>query len=602
MDRLRTVLIIDDEAAITRALARMLAAPGRRILTTQAPTEALALVEREPIDVVISDKDMPDMTGLALLSEIRARNPQVVRILLTGQPTLDSALSAINAEGVFRYLTKPWQEGELTTTIAAALDRADELRWEHEARQAVERRTVALAALAAVDPRLIDVDDGVHPLPPSPLFDALDAAVVQLRRDGAATLAGADALAPPLAASDALGLADALAGVPLYHPTVGVTLAPAGDAYQLALEVGALVVPLAPVPPALARAAADRLACLARIDLGRRGEQYGRVVVGVPSAEADLMIGYEARPAGASVELRRLSRGGEEPLPERKDDLLGRYRVRERLGEGATAIVYRAQHLGLDRPVALKVLRPTEARDPRTVARFLREARVASRIRHPNIVEVLDYGQLPDGRPFLAMELVPWPTLDARLDAGPLPIADAVEVARQLAAGLAAAHAADVIHRDLKPANVFVSDDLQVRISDFGAAKLMGGPGLTQEGWTVGTPLYMAPEQISAGPTDHRLDLYALGAILYQLLVGHPPYQAPTVRELLMQHLSAPLPEVGPEVPAALARVVRRALAKHPDDRPVSATALERELAEATRPGWLDGLRKWIPRRPADGG
>ena len=111
MDRLRTVLIIDDEAAITRALARMLAAPGRRILTTQAPTEALALVEREPIDVVISDKDMPDMTGLALLSEIRARNPQVVRILLTGQPTLDSALSAINAEGVFRYLTKPWQEG-----------------------------------------------------------------------------------------------------------------------------------------------------------------------------------------------------------------------------------------------------------------------------------------------------------------------------------------------------------------------------------------------------------------------------------------------------------------------------------------------------------
>ncbi len=120
MDRLRTVLIIDDEAAITRALARMLAAPGRRILTTQAPTEALALVERELIDVVISDKDMPDMTGLALLSEIRARNPQVVRILLTGQPTLDSALSAINAEGVFRYLTKPWQEGELTTTIAAA--------------------------------------------------------------------------------------------------------------------------------------------------------------------------------------------------------------------------------------------------------------------------------------------------------------------------------------------------------------------------------------------------------------------------------------------------------------------------------------------------
>ncbi|MBK9037092.1 MAG: response regulator [Myxococcales bacterium] len=112
MDRPRTLLIVDDEASITRALARVLAAPGRRVLTAQAPGEALAIVEREPIDVVISDKDMPEMTGLALLAAIRARQPLAIRMMLTGRATLDSALAAINDQGVFRYLTKPWDEVE----------------------------------------------------------------------------------------------------------------------------------------------------------------------------------------------------------------------------------------------------------------------------------------------------------------------------------------------------------------------------------------------------------------------------------------------------------------------------------------------------------
>ncbi|MBK9037093.1 MAG: serine/threonine protein kinase [Myxococcales bacterium] len=307
------------------------------------------------------------------------------------------------------------------------------------------------------------------------------------------------------------------------------------------------------------------------------------------------------RAHGARLELRRLASGPDDGPAERRDDLGGRYRLLDELGDGATAIVYRALHLALDREVALKLLRPTEARDPRAVARFLREARVASRFRHANVIEILDYGQLPDGRPFLAMELSPWPTLDRRLADGPLPIDDAVEITRQLAAGLGAAHAAGVVHRDLKPSNVFVSDALQVKIGDFGAAKLVGSPGLTQEGWTVGTPLYMAPEQIVDGPSDHRLDLYALGCILFEMLTGHPPYQAPTVRELLTRHLSAPLPALTDDAPPALAAVVRKALAKAPDDRHQSAAELAAGLAAALRTRGGGGWRRWLPRKPTNG-
>ena len=308
MTRARTVLIVDDEAAVTRALARMLASPALRILTTQEPAEALALLDREPIDAVISDKDMPEMSGLALLGEIRGRHPLVVRILLTGQPTLDSALAAINDGGVFRYLTKPWKEPELSATIAAALDRADELRHEHEARQLAERRATAVAALEAADPRLLAVDAGRYPLVGSALIEAIDAAVQRLRRDGAAGFDAQRELDDAIAASDALGLADALACVPLFHPTIGVTLAPNGDdAYRIALELGATVVALVDVPAATGRAVAGRLACLARVDLGGEGEHFGRVQVGVGGAEADLMLGYQPTARGATIELRRLA-------------------------------------------------------------------------------------------------------------------------------------------------------------------------------------------------------------------------------------------------------------------------------------------------------
>lgn len=602
MDRESTVLIVDDEVAVTRTLTRQLAAPGRRILTTQIPIEALSLVERETIDVVISDKDMPEMTGLELLGQIRTRSPLTVRVLLTGHPTLDSALSAINAEGVFRYLTKPWEEAELMATIADALARADELRWEQDVRQIGERRVAAMNALSTVDPRLVEVGEGRHVIANSSLTALFDAAIHQRRSAVAAPHVHDEALSAACVDSSALTVADAIASIPVSYAAVGAVLAiAADDTCQVSIEVNSLVVPLVALPCPLGRAVIGRLACLARIDLGRVDEQFGRVQVG-GGVEADLMVGYASTPSGPTAELRRLATSTDATPLRQRDDLLGRYRIVDEIGEGATAIVYRALHLALDKPIALKVLRPAEARDPRAVARFLREARLASKIRHPNIVEAIDYGQLADGRPFLAMEVVTWPTLDTRLASGPLPAESAVEIARQISAGLSAAHAVGVIHRDLKPANVFVSDELRVRIGDFGAAKLMGGPALTQEGWTVGTPLYMAPEQISTGPTDQRLDLYALGCILYHMLTGHPPYEGATVRELLMRHLSAPLPELRKEVPPALARVVRRALAKDPDDRPQTAAEFDAELAEAARPGLLDGLRKWLPRNPLSDG
>ncbi|HVV88445.1 MAG TPA: protein kinase [Kofleriaceae bacterium] len=404
------ILIVDDDALLPKAIASLLARDDRRIVVSHDPNEALAILDREPVDLVLTDRRMPQMSGHELAEAIHRRHPDIPCAILTGDPSLDSALEAINKGQVFRYLTKPCETDELEAAVTAGLA----LRAERQAAAA---------------------------------------------RDADVT---------------------------------------------------------APVTP-----------------------------------------------------------------PE-----IGKYRVIAQLGEGGMGRVFKGYHVVLQRLVAIKILHGTVARDPRAMARFEREARAAVRARHPRIVETLDFGRLPDGRPYLVMELVEGETLRARLHRAPMTPIDAVHVARGVAEGLAAAHAVDVIHRDLKPSNVFVDDQLEVKLGDFGAAKILdpSGENITGGDVTIGTPHYMAPEQILGEPVDGRTDVYALGCMLYRMLAGAPPFAGPDTRTVLAQHLHAdppvPTSAKGP-LPAAVTDIVASAMAKDPARRPQSALELLAALERA---------------------
>ena len=313
------ILIVDDDPMVTKTVAAVLARPGRRLVICHDPEEALRVLEREPVDLVLTDRRMPNMSGHELVEAVHRRAPGVPCVMLTGDPSLDSALEAINSGQVFRYLTKPWDIDELERTVAAGLALSAE-------------RQVAAA------------------------------------RDAELT---------------------------------------------------------APVTP-----------------------------------------------------------------PE-----IGKYRVLGQLGEGGMGRVFRGFHVALQRPVAIKVLFGNVVRDPVAMARFEREARAAARARHPRIVETLDFGRLPDGRPYLVMELIETETLRQRMHRAPLTPAEALVVARGVTEALAAAHAVDVVHRDLKPSNIFVDEHLEVKLGDFGAAKMLDptGENITGGDVSIGTPHYMAP-------------------------------------------------------------------------------------------------------------
>jgi serine/threonine protein kinase len=271
--------------------------------------------------------------------------------------------------------------------------------------------------------------------------------------------------------------------------------------------------------------------------------------------------------------------------------LQGRYRIDALLGMGGMGAVFRAHHLGLQQDVALKVLRPGLRSGHIAPARFEREARSASRLDHPNCVRVNDFGELDDGTKFLVMELLAGDELESRLGAPWDPV-EAIDVAVQILDGLAHAHARGVVHRDLKPANVLLTADhhgqRRVKLVDFGIAKLLegddAGPKLTRTGMLFGTPRYMSPEQAGGGKVDARTDLYAVGLLLYEMLAGHPPFQAGDVSAIIRMHVLVPPPPLPESVPPGLAAVVMRLLAKSRADRFANAAetiaALDRVRAE----------------------
>jgi serine/threonine protein kinase/Tol biopolymer transport system component len=261
---------------------------------------------------------------------------------------------------------------------------------------------------------------------------------------------------------------------------------------------------------------------------------------------------------------------------------VGPYRIGEVLGGGGMGIVYRAEDTRLGRSVALKFLPPELTRDPVSKARFLQEARTASALDHPNVCTIYDVGETDEHQLYLAMPCYEGETLRRKIERGPLPVADAVDYALQTAKGLAKAHRHGIVHRDIKPANLIVTDDGVVKILDFGIAKLAGEAGLTRTGASVGTPAYMAPEQIHGREVDGRTDLWALGVVLYEMLTGRRPFlgdhESALQQSILGGQELEPLSRVRPEAPDELDRVVRRLIARDPDERFPTADALAAEL------------------------
>jgi len=266
-----------------------------------------------------------------------------------------------------------------------------------------------------------------------------------------------------------------------------------------------------------------------------------------------------------------------------------RYRIVRRLGQGGMGVVFVAQHLTLEREVALKVLARDLARHETLVARFEREARAASKIGHHNIVNVLDFGRTDEGAPFIVMELLAGLDLGRTLRRdGAFSLARAAHVTRQLCAAMGAAHEKGVVHRDLKPENVFLCDGDVVKVLDFGLARFADAQPLTQAGMVFGTPEYMAPEQARGERADHRADIYAVGCILYEMLTGSVPYVGADAATVLAGHLGEPLepasrraPHLG--IPRALEGVIECALHKEPAQRFPSMGALAAAIERAAR-------------------
>ncbi len=262
---------------------------------------------------------------------------------------------------------------------------------------------------------------------------------------------------------------------------------------------------------------------------------------------------------------------------------LGRYRLLERIGQGGMGIVFSAEDESLGRRVAVKTIAEPDESARR---RFRREARAAAAVNHPNVCQVYEIGE-DSGRLFIAMELLAGESLAARLARGALPADEALAMARDVLAALEALHASGVVHRDLKPSNVFLTPH-GVKLLDFGLARplareltlsLEAGRELTRPGLLVGTPRYMAPEQVTGGEVDGRTDLFAAGAILYEALAGRPAFVGATVVEVLSATLHEEPPALaGDPAIVALDRVLRRALAKRRADRPPSASAMRAEI------------------------
>ncbi|MEO7093495.1 MAG: serine/threonine-protein kinase, partial [Polyangiales bacterium] len=291
-----------------------------------------------------------------------------------------------------------------------------------------------------------------------------------------------------------------------------------------------------------------------------------------------------------------------------------RYTILEAMASGSMGAVYKAERVPVGKLVAIKFLHASYAKDPEVLARFERETRVMSKLTHPNCVSVVDFG-VWEGAPYLVMEYVAGTTLRALMDDDTVPPARALLLTRQIAAGLAHAHAQGIVHRDVKPANIMISQEVgtgdHVRILDFGLARLRGSVGrdATQVNVVVGTPNYMAPEQtIGGGTIDARTDIYAVGVVLFEMVAGVRPFTAEDTMALLGMHRGAPIPKLADKMetavplPDGLQDIVDTAMAKSPDDRYQTAIALTEAIDEIVGPRFTGKEELSRPHRAMDSG
>ena len=260
---------------------------------------------------------------------------------------------------------------------------------------------------------------------------------------------------------------------------------------------------------------------------------------------------------------------------------LGPYEIGKKLGAGGMGTVYAAMNSETGKPAAVKVLSPTLALQQGFRERFEAEIESLKKLEHPNIVELYGYGQ-KDAFLFYAMELVDGASLEEELSHGRrFDWREVTQIGIKLSRALKLAHDYGIIHRDIKPANVLMGDDGEIKLSDFGVARLFGNTGLTNEGGVLGTAEYMAPEQADGGPVTHRCDLYSLGGVLYALLAGRPPFRSESMLELLqLQRFATPdgVRRYAPEAPRELEKIISQLLAKQPEDRFPNALMLTRRL------------------------
>lgn len=264
---------------------------------------------------------------------------------------------------------------------------------------------------------------------------------------------------------------------------------------------------------------------------------------------------------------------------------IGKYTIVDKVGEGAMGAVYKAHDPALHRYVAIKTIIQSHDTDPEHRKRFLREARSAAQLIHPNIVTILDFGE-DEGRFYMAMELLEGTDLKNLIRQGvPLSLSEKLRIMEQTSEGVGHAHAKGIVHRDLKPGNIHVQPSGQVKIMDFGLARLASSD-MTKTGLIMGTPNYMSPEQVQAKPVDSRSDVFSLGAVFYELLTNHKPFDADSVHAILYkvaQSERAPITKWAPKLPQAVVRILDKALSKDPDERYENAYELLRALREVRK-------------------
>jgi hypothetical protein len=439
---------------------------------------------------------------------------------------------------------------------------------------------------------------------------------------------------------DPRDLCDLLFAAPTRFRANLATLEPGTDACQLELKRGTATLVRTRVDAEVAVAAALCIAKIAGIDPLRLSTEVDakgiarRVTVRLAAVATEVLVCLTALSTGLRVEIRPLQTESDAPPDSAPSSLrrcvqcgllqsgararcevdqgnlfevveraevggfLGNYHLERLIGEGGMGRVFLARHGFLRTAAAIKLLHRTMTEDPLSGQRFLAEARVARSIRHENIVQVIDYGLMLDGRPFMVMELVDGTSLDDLLAREhSLPPLQALQIAREVALGLAAAHQRGAVHLDLKPANVMLTHATdtvhsRVKLIDFGASVQVGAVG------EEGTPAYMSPEHACGEPIDVRSDLYSLGVVLFEMLGGCLPFEGDDAASILRAHVTQPAPiATSPHraLPRAVTELVARLLEKAPKDRFSSATAFVEQadaaIAVLQRKEWL----RWLP-------